>query len=484
VAIDIKNPDRKGRNSLKDAPQDVVVAQVRHAGTELLVPEGMDLDEAVSLLKRRMQYLEEDMNFNEAFGYFPLDGAHALNEVLEKHFGWAIAEPIPGFFGNMPPALINVEVAPKVFKKIPWGRFALPGTEGGWIQCAATHDGNSVKFALTGLVKRKYEAMVTTIFAMVRDELAANSIYRGKAIKIRFQDDYGNDLDMPTPEFMDLTDIDESMAIYSDSVQTQITTNLLTPIVRVNDCIANNIPVKRGVMLAGTYGTGKTLAAKVAAKLSDRHNITFVYIPHAAELSKAIAFARQYQSPACVIFCEDIDRAVTGERTVEMDDILNIIDGIDTKTANIITVLTSNHLESINPALLRPGRLDAVIEVTAPDAVAVAKLLRSYGGAAITPETNLDKAAAILQGNIPAVIAEVVKRAKLAELARTPVGEIVTNLSEEAIIEAAESVKAHVELLDRRANERTPRLPALEDTLRGVITAALTGDNSRLAQVQ
>ena len=41
--------------------------------------------------------------------------------------------------------------------------------------------------------------------------------------------------------------------------------NLFTPITRVKDCIKNSIPVKRGILLGGTYGTGKTLAATVAA---------------------------------------------------------------------------------------------------------------------------------------------------------------------------------------------------------------------------
>ncbi|MEX0632803.1 hypothetical protein M8494_14790 [Serratia ureilytica] len=47
-----------------------------------------------------------------------------------------------------------------------------------------------------------------------------------------------------------------------------------------------------------------------------------------------------------MIFCEDIDRAVSGERSVAMDDILNILDGIDTKANNIITVLTTNQLRT------------------------------------------------------------------------------------------------------------------------------------------
>lgn len=463
-------------NTLKEVPQNIAIAKVVHHGEQITLPVGMNLNEAIATLERRQTYLEEEMNFSQQFAYFPYDGANAINEVLEKQFGWSIAEPTPGFFGKQPPKLINIEVAPKQFKKVPWGRFALPGTEGGWIQCSAAWDGSMVKFALTGIVKRKYEDVVESIFAKTREYLETNSIYKGKAVKIRFNDESGEALEMPIPEFMDLTDVDENMLIYSDDVQTQITNNLLTPIERVADLIANNVPVKRGVMLAGKYGTGKTLGAKVAAKKAVQNGISFIYITHADELAKAIAFSKQYQSPACVVFCEDIDRALKGERTQEMDDILNIIDGIDTKTCNIITILTTNHIENINPTMLRPGRLDAIIEVKAPDAKAVQKLLRVYGGAAIKSSTDLSKAGAVLDGQIPAVIAEVIKRAKLAELSRTPKGQVITDLSEQAILEAAESIKAHVELLERRSNEQSPQVPALEQVIMNCVTAALTNN--------
>lgn len=474
--------ERKG-NTLADIPENVAIAQLEHYGEKLVIPEGMTLPMAKELIERREKYLEEDMNFNEVFAYFPYDGANALNIVLERTFGWSCAEPTPGMFGDRPPALVNIEVAPGVFKKVPWGRFSLPGMEGGWIQCAAAWDGSGVKFALTGIIKRKYEDQVDKLFAEVRKELNTNSIYRGKAVKIRFKDDDGDDLDMPVPEFMDLSDVDEQMLIYSDTVQEEISINLFTPIERVHDCILSGIPIKRGVMLAGKYGTGKTLGAKVAAKKAVATGNTFVYIPHADELSKAIEFAKQYQSPACVVFCEDIDRALNGERTVEMDDILNIIDGIDTKSCNIITILTTNDIEAINPTMLRPGRLDAIIEVTPPDAKAVARLLRAYAGDTIDATVSLDKAAALLAGNIPAVIAEVVKRAKLAQLTLTPVGEAVKGLSEVAIIKAANSIKAHVELLDRRSADKTPKLPALEQTFAELVRYALTGDARKLATI-
>ena len=470
-------------NTLKDVPTAVAVAQIKHFGDAIVLPDGMELDEAIDTIFRRKKYLEEEMVVTETFGFFPLDGAHALNKVLEAKFGWSCAEPTPGMFGNNPPRLINIEVAPREFKQVPWGRFSIPNMEDAFLQCSVNMEKGSLKFQLVASIKRKYEGQISALFALVRAELEAESIYRGKAVKIRFKDDQGNMLEMPTPEFMDLSDVDEAMLIYSEEVQRSITTNLFTPILRVRDCIANNIPVKRGVMLAGTYGTGKTLGAKVAAKLSVQTGNTFIYIPHADELSLAVEMAKQYQSPACTISCEDVDRATSGERTVEMDDILNIIDGIDTKTANIITVLTSNDIESINPALLRPGRLDAVIHVTAPDKDAVIRLLRAYGGAAIAATTNLDAAAETLKGNIPAVIAEVVKRAKLAELARTPVGGKVTNLSEAAILEAAQSVRAHVDLLERRSAQGVDKLPSFEALLVEAMRESIGIKSSRLARV-
>jgi ATPases of the AAA+ class len=253
-----------------------------------------------------------------------------------------------------------------------------------------------------------------------------------------------------------------------------VETNLFTPIIRAQDCLENGIPVKRGILLAGTYGTGKTMAANVASRHATDAGITYVYVPRADELSDAIEFAKQYQSPACVVFCEDIDRSVNGERSVEMDDILNILDGVDTKNANIITVLTTNDLESINPAMLRPGRLDAVINVTPPDGPAVEKLIRLYGKGTISADTDLTEAGKALSGNIPAVIAEVVKRAKLAQLRLQAPGEKVAQISEAALVEASVTMRAQVTLLRERSEAKVD-VPTLDSVMRGVVQNVING---------
>lgn len=444
--------------TLNEQAKTVDVAEIVRHGERLTLPDGMKIAAAIDLLQRRAKYEQTETAFSEKFDVLPFDGANALNEVLLKKFGWAEATGTPGFFGTRPPQLINIEVAPGVFKQVPWGRINLPNLEAGFIETGVQVKDGRYVFSLNATILRVDEETVKSLFAEVREYLKTGSIYKGRAIKIRFLDEDGDALAMPEPAFIDTRKIDPAGLIYADDVTQAIETNLFTPISRVADCIANGIPVKRGVLLGGTYGTGKTLAATVAARLATDEGVTYVYIPRADELSHAIEFAKQYQSPACVIFCEDVDRVTDGERSVEMDDILNILDGIDTKNANIITVVTTNDLQSINPAMLRPGRLDAVIDVTPPDAKAVEKLLRLYGGASIAEGTDLTKVGELLAGNIPAVIAEVVKRAKLAQLRLQPRGVPVTGISEQAFIDASTTMNAQVQLLRDRSAKAAPAL--------------------------
>lgn len=447
----------------RDAAKEVHVAEIVRHGEKLIIPEQLPYAKAIDLIHRRMKFEEETVELNETFDAFPWDGAHALENVLVAMFGWAPSNTIPGGFFSppQPPQLISIEVGPGKVKQIAWGQFSLP-TVDGTITCGTGRKDGGVRFAIEATVKRKDESTIKDLFERVRAELKRNSIYRGKAIKLRFRDDKGKALAMPEPKFIDTAGIDESHLIYSQEIETAIRVNLFTPIQRVDDCVANGIPVKRGVMLAGPYGTGKTMAARVASKMAVDNGLTFVTITRADELDDAINFAKLYGEPATVLFCEDIDRALNGERSAKIDDILNTIDGIDSKRQNLITVLTSNHADNINPAMLRPGRLDAIIEVTAPDEEACARLIRLYGGTAIDADTDVSEAARELAAvqTIPAVVAEVVKRAKLTQLTYQDRGTLVTKLSSAALKAAAFTMRHQNELLARASapKEKAPTL--------------------------
>jgi len=454
----VKNVIAEQLRTLMNAKEPIIESEIVHTGDKLILPQGVSLTQAKALIERRIDYENETVALAESFDVFPWDGAHALNEVLIEMYGWAPATATPGFWGDTPPQLHQIDVGPNGEKKsVPWGMFNLPNVKGD-VECGVDKKEGRFVFRINATVKRESEPAVLKLFAKLREYLKTGSIYRGKAIRVRFRDESGKVLPMPEPKFMKTDDIDESQLVYSRVVQSTIETNLFTPIKRVRELRANGLAVKRGVLLAGPYGTGKTLAAKVASKFAVQAGVTFLYVTRADELADALKFAKQYEDPACVIFCEDIDRVLDGARDTAMDDILNIIDGIDSKRSNIITVLTTNNLEGIHPAMLRPGRLDAIIDVKAPDAEAVERLLRVYGGSSIEADTDLSHVGTLLAGEIPAVIGEVVSRAKLSQLALNAPGEPVTCLSTAALEDAAHTMVMQRNILSQQAKQ--PREPS------------------------
>ena len=134
------------------------------------------------------------------------------------------------------------------------------------------------------------------------------------------------------------------------------------------------------------------------------------------------------------------------------------------KKSEIMTILTTNFAEKLNPVILRPGRLDAVISLRAPSDAAVQRLLRAYAGKLLPEDADVSKAGRELSGQIPASIRECVERAKLGMIGRQ-----AKSLSDEDLVVAAQTMKNHLALLNKKAEvEQTPA-NMLAEGLKGVI---------------
>lgn len=420
------------------------IEDMRQEGTQFIIPVGVNFDQAIDLLERRKKYEEEVTEIRENIDAFIWDGALALQKAIRKIYGFANAETIDmGFFGKEKPKMISVETSHNSSALVPWGRFTLPGIDG-YIETGYTRKDGRIIFSFSAEVKRKFEGQVRTLAGVTRAFVEEESIYKGKPFKMRFFDDDGDRKSLPEPHFLDLSKVKENELIFPDEVDAAVSTSVYTPIEKSEECRKYKIPLKRGILLEGPYGTGKTLAAYVTAAKCVRNGWTFLYCEKADELDEMVKFAQHYQ-PA-VVFCEDIDRVTSGERDMDMDDILNIIDGIEAKKTEIMIVLTTNHVETIHKAMLRPGRLDSVIKVLPPDAKAVQQLLRLYGRDMIPKNADLTKVGAELDRKIPAVIRECVERAKLSAIKFSTPGKALV-LSPEALMDAAIGLRSQLELL-------------------------------------
>lgn len=434
--------EKKGKKSMSKTH----VAEVVRHGEKLLIPPGMGIPEAIDILERQAKYEEEQIEIKEDINCFIWDGALAMSKAMKQKFGWASAEIIPGSFftPSQKPQMISVEISYNETVLVPWGRFTLPNIEG-YVETGWNNKDGRVIFQFHAVVKRKHESAIRELIAIARDIASKESIYKGKAIRIRFNNDDGEALSWPIPKFLDISRVKENELIFSDEVQSAVSTSIFTVVEHTEKCRKHKIPLKRGVLLSGPYGTGKTLVAYVTAKKCVDNAWTYLYCERADELGEMVRFAKHYE-PA-VIFCEDIDREVAGERSVQMDEILNIVDGIESKNSELMIILTTNHIENINKAMLRPGRLDAVINVLPPDAKAVEKLIRLYGGFAIAPEEDLKEASEILKGQIPAVVRECVERSKLSAIRHCKDESTEMKITGGALLEASRTMKMQLDLL-------------------------------------
>lgn len=438
-------------------PEKVHVADVERHGEKIILPKGMKTKDAIVALQRQEKYDNEVVQLDFEFPYFVWDGAYALAKVMQEKYGFVFGETQYSFFGKQPPQLIGIETELGKVEQIAWGKFSVPGIEDGFFTTGYTMKEGRLLFKFSATVKHMYEEEIKALRDKVAEFLEKHSIYKGKAISVRFTDDKGKKLlengEVPTPKFIDVSKAREQELVFPAEVDDAVKTNLFTPIERLQECREAGIPIKRGILLAGPYGVGKTLTAYIAAQKAVKSGITYVYCQNPQEFPDVMRFAAQY-APS-LVFCEDVDRIVPLDRDKSVDELINIVDGVETKNSEIITVFTTNEVRNVNRALLRPGRMDAVIPVHKPDAVAVQKLIVNYAGKYLSKDADLTEVGEILKDNIPAVVREVCERAKLAAFKLLPKGERLKQIPVSALKEAATTMRMQLELLSNQ--DRTPK---------------------------
>lgn len=465
----------KPRNGTEDLLVDVNWNRDAEA-KQILLPEGMSLRDGIKWLERKEEELEQEVAINEVFDAYPADGAHALAQTLKAIYGFTALKSKRGFFGSTPPTMIGVKTGPNPADtvQVPWGQMQIPGVEG-YLETGIQIVKGRPVFTLGGIVKRKNEREINKVATHVREYLNENSIYQGKAIRIDFPNlEDANSLQDFEPEFMDTSNTDPNQLIFSQDVQANIHSNLFTPIISTERCRKANIPLKRGILLAGPYGTGKTMTANVAAKHAEDNGWTFLYLKDVNDLATAIQFAKMY-SPA-VIFAEDLDNALgTSQRDSEVNNILNTIDGVDSKDSEIVVCLTTNHVDRINKAMLRPGRLDAVINVTPPDAEAALKLVTQYASGQLDPSGDFSRVGTMLSGSIPAVIRETVERAKLSAISSTEGSDDALVIRAQDLEVAAKSMEGQLKLLKPQEPDDRSDIEKAADSLGSSLQTLFNG---------
>lgn len=198
------------------------------------------------------------------------------------------------------------------------------------------------------------------------------------------------------------------------------------------------IPYHRGYMFYGPPGTGKTSLAKA---LATHFGLNIYYIP-LSDLEKDTSLLTLVAGvePGSVLLLEDIDVLHAAksrdddDQGVTLSGLLNALDGVSTPSG-LITIMTTNYRDVLDDALIRPGRIDRMEEITFMDDAQLAELAHKFLGVT-DPLPPLEKDVS------PADVLEVVKR-HLSE-------------PEEAVEALVEFIEAPVPAAARPAREGIP----------------------------
>jgi len=178
----------------------------------------------------------------------------------------------------------------------------------------------------------------------------------------------------PTETYADIGGLDQQITEIKESVE--------LPLTHPEYYEEMGIKPPKGVILYGPPGTGKTLLAKAVANQTSATFLRVVgseliqkYLGDGPKLVRELFRVAEEHAPS-IVFMDEIDAVGTkrydsnsgGEREIQrtMLELLNQLDGFDSR-GDVKVIMATNRIDSLDPALIRPGRIDRKIEFPLPD---------------------------------------------------------------------------------------------------------------------
>lgn len=462
---------------------------IKREGTQISVPDYMTLEDASQAIIRYNDEQNEVMESVQQFFGHPHDCLVAFYRAVSDTFGELTPGVSRSFFGVERGKKIQVPISATEVIDVPIGIWELPFcpvkfeismhffedvTSGNGSADSQNKRGMGDDKAIGAIVvkftlKRLYEPLISVIAQKTRENIHERSIFRGSAIDSNFS-------------FIDLRNFDTSRVVFTEREQVQIDANILSPVRHTKAWLSSGSQLKRGILLAGPYGTGKTLTALMTAKVCEDNGWTFVNALPGSNIAQMIRVAIAYEPS--VVFFEDIDADAGAERTDVVNNILNTIDGMLSKSNRVMVILTTNHADKINKAMLRPGRLDSVITLGELDADTTVRLieaqLRDINSGTML-EGKLDKSAIwkAANGYVPAFIVEAVTKAKAYAINRNGGSEKIT-VSSDDIVNALNELRPQWDLMNKEADKHQVTL----DEITGAMLEAKVNAKTAVEKVE
>jgi hypothetical protein len=411
---------------------------ITYEGTRLIIPARMEAMEAVKTIEAHIKAQETPVEFSRSFKARVWDGAAAFERAVRLVTGMSGVGKATdlGFFGSIPPRRVTINISPTETVDVPWGEVRVDLFQADMTLGATVDADLGMIFNLSCFAPKKHRAAVEGFFRVIENELNERSIYRGQAFDGK-----------EDPDFISLDGVDPDRVVYSGEVYEQLDANLWTLLEQTQVNRDLGLPLKRAVLVHGEYGTGKTLAAYLTGQKAIENGWTFVYCrPGKDDLDYVFQTARLYQ-PA-VVFFEDVDTvSEAGEGQDAVTSLLDTFDGVAAKGTELVAILTSNHVDRIHKGMVRPGRLDAIIEISSLDGPGIRKLIEANLPEQLLGEwLDWEAIATVMSEFTPAFVKEASDRTLRYAIART--GGNPERLETDDFLRSAAGMLAHLRLME------------------------------------
>jgi len=134
-------------------------------------------------------------------------------------------------------------------------------------------------------------------------------------------------------------------------------------------CRKKRIPLKRGLVLEGVPGTGKTLTLRYLKEQALKNKIAFTSFSTPQEFLENSD--RYFSNEKKIFIFEDFDAIVAdrdntgGQPNALLTKVLNVLEGVN-EIQDVVTIFTTNKIALFDKAFLRPGRIDKIISYQSP----------------------------------------------------------------------------------------------------------------------
>ena len=396
----------KGKSSVLDRKVNQYEESMKKKFIEIMSEEGIKYADCLDFVQNEIEQSKKMSKFCYKIPCFKNDGIYQLNQAISEVFGSVVSKEDDSPSGNSNISTVDITLADGSRMKAPYGDIQLAGL-GEDSLISINYDSIAHVLLVTGSCQFRFSSLIDDIVEVAKRNISTNSIYKGQALEIT---------DINEPKILDLSSIDDQLMILSDQTEYDlrpIRARLLNP----DKCVEKGIPLKFGALLEGGYGTGKTLLAFKLARQAVENGWIFIYLKDPTLLAESLRMSKiiDKSGHGALVFVEDIDQVTRGDRDSAMQDILNTLDGGDTKDMNVITLFTTNHINLIEPTFLRGKRIGTIISMGALDAKTAEVFIReSFKIGCYTIVDDLTEVCKLIEENniAPAFMAEIIEKVK------------------------------------------------------------------------